>query len=631
MTFGFTQVAEYWFIGWALALTFCVLRFAIDRRKGALIEVAAVTTPIAFAAFWFFFILPPGRIGYGDAISMIVQAVFMALPVLVAFRFLERLEVDEQIQLVDLFRITTVASLVAFVFTSLVISENAPLMLVCLCVFVLNEWVANSRTTSIESESTRWALVFAGSYIIASLLCIGCGIRLTNVQPPRVWTLISSAAISESAAIVGLLLPQTIAAHAIELLLLRTEWFARLAVWMARSRQEIGKPRDLIYVRTVFDLWRFSKGVVFLNHGSFGAVPITLRNMQRSIREKCENEPMDFLARRLEPLWFEARFKLAVWLGSPPENIAFCENATAGMNEIANWFPLAKGDEVLLNDHEYGAVRRIWQRRCEETGATLVCVKLPMPFTDPQQITDAILGGCNERTRLVVVSHITSPTAVILPVAEICKRLRERNIASCIDGPHALLQEKFKLYSLNCDFYTASCHKWLCAPLGSGFVYVDPRWHDRFQPARLSWGRLNPNKPTVWSDELLWTGTRDPSAYLTVPHAIEYFTKFDRDNLDARNHELACYAWRRLSEIPGAEPVTPEGREWFGWMVGVWLPTNYAHYATLQQRLWERYRIEVPIVHFGDRYLVRVSCPLYITSHDIDTLVRCLQRELANA
>jgi len=144
----------------------------------------------------------------------------------------------------------------------------------------------------------------------------------------------------------------------------------------------------------------------------------------------------------------------------------------------------------------------------------------------------------------------------------------------------------------------------------------------------LSWGRLNPAKPEKWSDELLWTGTRDYSAYLTVPRAIEFFAKFDREKLDARNYALACYARRRLSELPGAEPVTPEGREWFGWMVGVWLPSNYNQCQTLQQRLWERYRIEVPIVHFAGRYLVRVSCHLYVSTHDIDTLVRCLQQEL---
>jgi isopenicillin-N epimerase len=190
------------------------------------------------------------------------------------------------------------------------------------------------------------------------------------------------------------------------------------------------------------------------------------------------------------------------------------------------------------------------------------------------------------------------------------------------------LQETFKLYNLQCDFYTASCHKWLCAPIGSGFVYVDPRWQSQFQPARLSWGRLNPAKPEKWSDELLWTGTRDYSAYLTVPRAIEFFAKFDREKLDARNHELACYARRRLSELPGAEPVTPAGREWFGWMVGVWLPPDYHAYAGLQQRLWERYKIEVPIVNFSGRYLVRVSCHLYISTHDVDTLVRCLQQEL---
>jgi len=589
-----------------------------------LVEVAAVTFPIAVAAGILKILLPDqSPIIFGNLLSLVVQAVFVALPVFVVTRLIERHRMGEQLQLADLFRMTTVTSLVAFVFSSLAISNNGYLLVVCLCTFIASDWVGDSR-----ARNSKLAAVFVGGFLGMTSLYIAFGVRLTLLNQPRSWTLISPAAISESAAMIALLLPQTLITIVMEAILQSSTWFPKFALRLARWRQSMGRAEDLIYVRTVFDLWRFSKNVVYLNHGSFGAVPIVLQHQQSQLRKRCESEPMDFLARKLEPLWFDARFKLAVWLGSQPENIAFCENATAGMNEIANWFPLSEGDEVLMNDHEYGAVRRIWKRRCEASSAKLVEVTLPMPLTDPQQITDAIIAGCSDRTRLVILSHITSPTAIILPVEKICPILRERGIASCVDGPHALLQESFKLYSLQCDFYTASCHKWLCAPIGSGFVYVDPRWQSQFKPARLSWGRMNPAKPEKWSDELLWTGTRDYSAYLAVPHAIEFFAKFDREKLNARNYELACYARRRLSELPGAEPVTPEGREWFGWMVGVWLPSNYNKYESLQQRLWDRYKIEVPIVHFAGRYLVRVSCHLYISTHDIDTLVRCLQREL---
>ncbi len=624
MSFGFSAVEEYVASGILLAAIFYVLRSAIDRRKGAMVEVAAVTLPIAGAAAILKIALPDrSAIEFGDLLSLVVQAVFVALPVFVAVRLVERRRMGEQLQLADLFRITTVTSLVAFVFSSLAVSNSGFLLVICLCTFILSEWVGESRT-----RYSKLALVFVTGFLATTFLCIASGVRLTQVERPSTWSFVSPSAVRESAAMIALVLPQALISSIMESILQRSTWFPALALRIARWRLSIGRAEDLIYVRTVFDLWRFSKNVIYLNHGSFGAVPVVLQNQQSQIRAACQREPMDFLSRKLEPLWFDARFKLAVWLGTQPENIAFCENATAGMNEIANWFPLAAGDEVLMNDHEYGAVRRIWKRRCEATSAKLVEVTLPSPLTDPQQIVDAILAGCNQRTRLVVLSHITSPTTIILPVQKICNLLRERSIASCIDGPHALLQETFKLYSLQCDFYTASCHKWLCAPLGSGFVYVDPRWHSQFKPTRLSWGRVNPAKPEKWSDELLWTGTRDHSAYLMVPLAIEFFTRLDREKIDVRNHELACYARRRLSELPGAQPVTPEGREWFGWMVGVWLPSDYTNGGTLQKRLWDRYQIEVPIVPFAGRFLVRVSCHLYVSTHDIDTLVHCLQQEL---
>jgi len=400
-------------------------------------------------------------------------------------------------------------------------------------------------------------------------------------------------------------------------------WFAhQIEVW----RLSISSPQRSIQLRMLFQLWHFRSGVCYLNHGSFGAVPLQLQRVQREWQQQCEAEPMDVLARRMEPAWQSARDRLAYWLGTPGDRLALCENATMAMNEIAAWFPLSAGDEVLLTNHEYGAVKRIWQRRADACGAALRYVQLPLPMEDPQVVVDTILSATTPRTRLVVVSHITSPTAIILPVAEICQALRLRDIASCIDGPHALLQERINLLKLECDFYTASCHKWLCAPLGSGCLYIHPRWHDSVQPARLSWGRLPPNEPKDWTDELTWVGTRDYSPYMTIPAAINFFSEWDFARLDARNYQLACYARSTLTTTIGGQPVTPESRQWMGWMAPVWLPPG--DHSSLQQRLWERHRIEVPIVHFEGRYLVRVSCHVYNSTGDIDRLARALQCEL---
>jgi isopenicillin-N epimerase len=622
-----TSVVEYFLAGSLLALLFYLLRASIDRRKGAIVEVATVTLPIVFGAL-LLAVCAPGLtlIEFGRYLSYLIQVEFLALPIFAAVRIFERVRARESIQLADLFRLTTVTSLAAFVFTSFHPTWMLVPAMICLLAYIGADWSAQSR-----ARERNLAVVFVAGFLMLIGSTLLLGVTLSTGQDRSYSNSLRLLPIYHGIALVAFLIPHILATVVGRLVLRNWAGFHSVALLLARWQQAVGNPRDQIYVRTILDLWQFRQSVCYLNHGSFGAVPLELRDRQNKMRIACEQEPMDWLARQMEPEWFQARFKLAVWLGTQPDNIAFCENATAAMNEIAAWFPLSDGDEVLLNDHEYGAVKRIWQRRCSQDNAKLVEVVLPLPLRDPHQIVEAIVARCTERTRLVVASHITSPTAIKLPVEELCAALRERGIATCIDGPHALLQEQVKLNRLKCDFYTASCHKWLCAPLGSGFVYVDPKWHALFQSARLSWGRLLPHLPEAWSHELLWTGSRDYSAFLTVPAAIDFFNKFDCQKLDERNHALACYARRQLLSIAGSEPVTPEGRQWFGWMVGVWLPHCDYDYSVLQKRLWEEYKIEVPIVKFAGHYLVRVSTHLYNSTHDIDFLVRAIRRELSRS
>lgn len=366
-----------------------------------------------------------------------------------------------------------------------------------------------------------------------------------------------------------------------------------------------------------------------MNHGSFGAVPLAVESDQQKLRRHFAREPMDFMTRHYERLWLDARRRLSAWVGAAETNVALCENATAGMNEIASWFPLKAGDEVLLNNHEYGAVIRTWQQRCESVGAKVRIVTLPTFVESVDDIVQPILEQCGEAARLVVISHITSATAIRMPVEQLCKELAARDIPICIDGPHAPLHEPLALERLGCDFYTASCHKWLSAPIGSGFLYVAPKWHGLAKPLRVSWGRLSPAKPSSWDEELIWSGTRDSSAMLSVGTAIKFQSNFDREKLHARNHGLAQYARQRLLEISAAQPLTPDSDQWYGWMVSVRLPDG--DHAGLQKRLWNRYGIEIPVFEFEGHALIRVSCPLYVREADIDYLMFALRRELAKS
>lgn len=358
---------------------------------------------------------------------------------------------------------------------------------------------------------------------------------------------------------------------------------------------------------------------IYLNHGSFGPSPSAVRIARRQWIDRLDQQPMDFYVRQLEGHLYEARKRTAEFVGTSVDNLVFVECATYGMNVVADSFPLNSGDEVLLNNHEYGAVHRIWDRRCQRQGARKSTVQLPPKIESKQQVVNCLLAGVTENTKLLVVSHITSPTALIMPVNEICEACRQRGIAICIDGPHAPAQIPLHIDQLDCDFYVASCHKWLSAPLGSGFLFVHPRWQGCIEPVVKSWGRLLPAMPQQWDEEFTWQGTRDPSPFLTIPTAIEYLDKIGLDNFRGRTGWLASYAEDEISAAFETTPIALRKDGWYGSMAHVPLPPG--DWSNLQQGLWQQIGIEVPIIEFESNWYVRVSCHLYNSTKQIDALI----------
>lgn len=365
--------------------------------------------------------------------------------------------------------------------------------------------------------------------------------------------------------------------------------------------------------------FEFRPGITYLNHGSFGPSPRVVCATQLAWQRQLRSNPMDFYVREYEAAYFAARARMAAFVGVAPESVVFIENATYGMNVVANSFHLAAGEEVLFTDHEYGAVLRIWQRLCDSVGAKMVTAKLPFPLTDVQSVVDAVAEKMTSRTRLLVFSHITSPTAVILPAAELCALARSRGVRVCIDGPHAVATVPLDLTALGCDYYTASCHKWLCAPLGTGFLYVDPRWHGEIKPPILSWGRIQPALPVNWYDEFVWQGTREASGYLSVPAAIDYLDAVGFDAYRARTHWLARYARKAIEKLTGQAAYVPDDAAWYGSMIGLPLPAGDA--PALQKLLRGEHGIEIPVIDWQGRRFIRVSCHLYTTTEQIDRLV----------
>jgi isopenicillin-N epimerase len=372
--------------------------------------------------------------------------------------------------------------------------------------------------------------------------------------------------------------------------------------------------------------WRLREDTTYLNHGSFGPPPEPVREARLQWQELLDRQPMDFFVRRLEPAWHESRRRLAEFVGTAAESLIFVPNATAGMNVAAASFPLAVGDEVLLTDHEYGAVRRICDRACRRAGASLVTAKLPKPIQSCDEVVASIFTAATARTRVLVVSHITSPTAITLPVMEIAAEARRRGIAVCIDGPHALAQLDLRLDELDCDYYAASCHKWLSAPFGSGFLYVHPRRQPQVQAVNLSWGLPPPREPSAWWEEFYWSGTFDPSPYLAIPAAIDFLEQVGLESFRSSTHDLARYARERLVELTGLAPLTPDNPRWYGSMAHVPLPAG--DHQSLQKALWEQHGIEVPIISWGGARFIRVSCHLYNNTRQIDHLAMALSQLL---
>jgi isopenicillin-N epimerase len=356
----------------------------------------------------------------------------------------------------------------------------------------------------------------------------------------------------------------------------------------------------------VRDLFLLDPEVVYLNHGSFGACPEPVFRVYQEWQRELERNPVDLFARRLDGLLEEARAELAAFVGADPEGLAFLANATAAVNAVARSLDLAPGDEVLATDHEYGAMELAWRDVCERAGATYVPQPVAVPC--PDDVADAIWAGVTERTRVLFVSHITSLTAIRLPVEELCRRARAAGIVSVVDGAHGPGQLDLALAGLDADFYAGNCHKWLCAPKGSGFLYAAPAWRERVRPPVVSWGATSEQFGVRIGSQ----GTRDPAAYLAVPAAIRFHREFLAPSR-RHCHELLAEFRERLGRPLAA---------WFAQMASVELPA--CDPEAVGRTLREEHGLEALVQDWNGRPLLRVSVQAYNTREDLQKLAEAL-------
>jgi isopenicillin-N epimerase len=366
----------------------------------------------------------------------------------------------------------------------------------------------------------------------------------------------------------------------------------------------------------VRELFLLDPDVVFLNHGSYGACPRVVFDEYQRLQCELERSPVEFLSlsRGFPALVGAARERLADLVGAPAADLILVPNATTAINAVAHSLELRPGDEVVTTTHEYGGNELLWRRVCESHGARLLEVD-----TLPATAVADLLGAVTPRTRALFVSHISSPTALRFPVQELCAEARAAGVLTIVDGAHAPGQIELDVPSVGADFYSGNCHKWLCAPKGSGFLYVRPEAQALLEPPIVSWDWPAGD----WADRFRWTGTRDPSAHLAVGAAIDFQAEHDWGAVRERCHALAARAADELCELLRMEPFPAHDAE-FVQMVSLRLPPCDAE--ALGLALAREHRIEVVAQTWRGQPTLRVSFQGYNDESDLDALLDALPR-----
>ncbi|HAV61210.1 MAG TPA: aminotransferase [Verrucomicrobiales bacterium] len=383
-------------------------------------------------------------------------------------------------------------------------------------------------------------------------------------------------------------------------------------------------------------LWPLDPDVVFLNHGSFGSCPQAVLARQDGLRRRLERQPVRFMVRELEGLLNASRHALAGFVGAEADDLVLIPNATTGVNAVLRSLSFEAGDELLVTDHEYNACRNVLNFVAERSGARVVVAKVPFPLRSADDFTGSVMAAVTPRTRLALIDHVTSQTGLVLPVAEIVRRLSARGVEVLVDGAHAPGMVPLDLQSLGAAFYTANCHKWMCAPKGAAFLHVRRDLQPRIRPTVISHGANSPRTDrSRFQIEFAWMGTNDLSAVLSIPAAIDFMSKLLPGGWPAvmeHNRRLALAGREVLCRALGIEAPCPDGM--IGSLASVPIPDadsceppkSALYLDPWQDVLMDRHRIEVPIMPWPapPKRLLRISAQVYNSLPQYEQLAKGL-------
>ncbi len=381
--------------------------------------------------------------------------------------------------------------------------------------------------------------------------------------------------------------------------------------------------------------WLLAPGTLFFNHGSFGACPKPILELQAELRRQMEEQPVQFLWRRFEERLEPARARLAEFLGARRQDCVFVTNATTGVNAVLRSLTFRAGDELLTTNHDYNACHNVMVEAARRTRARLVVARIPFPIVSADEAVEAIVKAVTRRTRLALIDHVTSNTALVLPIQRIIRELAARGVDTLVDGAHAPGMVAVNLTQLAPAYYTGNLHKWVCAPKGAGFLWAREDKQGTLQPAVISHGNNTPRPGFgAFQDRFDWAGTFDPTAWFCAGAAIDWMGQLlpgGWRELRKRNHELAVKARDVLSQALRVGPSCPE--EMLGSMATIPLPERIqgepksGKIDPEQLWLYDEFGIEVPFVRLGqpEKRYFRISAQIYNTLEEYRYLADALQ------
>ncbi len=364
--------------------------------------------------------------------------------------------------------------------------------------------------------------------------------------------------------------------------------------------------------------------ITFLNHGSFGACPKPIFEEYQRLQLELETEPVFFIQKKQPEYLKIAKDRLSKYVGCESLDLFFTPNPTFAINTIMRSLDLKEGDEILTTNHEYGAMDRIWNFYCKKSGAKYIRQNIALPVVSKEQLLEDFWKGFTSKTKIVFLNQISSCTALIFPLKEICDKAQELGLITIIDGAHVPGQIDLNIAELNPDFYTGTLHKWMLAPKGSSFLYVKKSFQDRLDPLIVGWGYecVVPGE-SQFLDYQEYQGTREISAFLCTPKVIDFLEENNWKEKAKECRKLVLDNYQRFCDLLHTQPICPITDEFLGQMASI--PIKTTNHVALKELLFEKYKIEIPIMPLNGNYFLRYSINAYNSQRDLDVLYKTLQ------